>query len=144
MGLWVALCPHLPLTSWEHARAQRSSGETQSILPTPGGSGRDHKMGMFEEKCPPTQGPAKQASPSKGRGWSHHPQPSSVPFSLLSHPEGTLGTEGAPGPKGGHCAYWPPRPRAPQESCCRRGHLARQEEAVMAVTVPASLSMLPC
>lgn len=62
-------------------------------------------------------------------------------------------TDGAPDPKGAHCAHLPPRHRAPQESCCQRELPARLEEgsdgnggiktAVTSITIHATICGAP-
>lgn len=46
--------------------------------------------GKASRELSPTQGLAKQAALSKGKGWTDPPCSFSLPLSLLSHPEGTL------------------------------------------------------
>ena len=93
-------------------------------------------MAKLEEKCPPTQGPAKQASPSRERGWMNRPQPSPVPLSFLSHPEDTLWTDGNPRSKGGPtvllCHSGLELLKSPAARGDSRGQLSRPEETVMA------------
>lgn len=116
--------PPRPRLSPSNQKEQREAVVKLGMYPTPLRNPmrpqKVHKMAKLEEKCPPTQGPAKQASSSRD-GRMDHPQSSPAPLSFLSHPQGTLWTDGDPISKRGPLCSWPLRPRVPQESCCQRG-----------------------
>lgn len=115
--------PPRPRLSPSSQKEQREAVVKLGMYPTPLRNPmrpqKAHKMAKLEEKCPPTQGPAKQASSRDGR--MDRPQSSPAPLSFLSHPQGTLWTDGDPRSKRGPLCSLPLRPRVPQESCCQRG-----------------------
>ena len=89
-------------------------------------------MAKLEEKCPPTQGPAKQASPSRERGWMNP-----LCLSASCPTQRTLcGQMGTPDPKGGPtvllCHSGLEFLKSPAARGDSRGQLSRPEETVTA------------
>lgn len=58
-----------------------------------------------------------------GEGWADRPCLSPLPRSILSHPEGTLWTDGAPHPKGPQLCPLATQAQGSSRSCCHRGLL---------------------
>lgn len=118
--LGSALPPRLrlsPSNQKEQREAVVKLGTNPTPLRNPMRPQKVHKMAKLEEKCPPTQGPAKQASSSRDSRMDC-PQSFPAPLSFLSHPQGTLWTDGDPRSKWGPLCSLALRPRVPQESCC--------------------------